>query len=81
MTSAQSLLATIFLADLRFGRSEAMLLASLFFIQLILPWSAVRISFIAIYLLISAYLLFIKRGPASEAFFDLLRGRTRAAQS
>ncbi len=53
----------------------------LFFIQLILPWSAVRISFIAIYLLISAYLLFIRRGPASEAFFDLLRGRTRAAQS
>jgi hypothetical protein len=81
LTSAQSLLATILLADLRFGRSEAILLASLFFVQLIFPWPAVRISFIALYLLICAYLLFIRRGPTSEAFFDLLRGRTRAPQS
>ena len=81
LTSAQSLLAAILLADLRFGRSEAILLASLFFIQLIFPWPAVRMSFIALYLLISAYLLFIRRGPASKAFFDLLLARPHVPQS
>ena len=75
LTSAQSLLAVILLADLRFGRSEAILLAALFFIQLIFPWPFIRISFIVLYLLICLYLLFIRRGPASEAFFDLLRAR------
>lgn len=81
LTSAQSLLAAILLADLRFGRSEAILLGSLFFIQLIFPWPVVRVSFIALYLLICAYLLFIRRGPASKAFFDLLLARPHVPQS
>ncbi|MFP6640594.1 MAG: sodium:calcium antiporter [Myxococcota bacterium] len=81
LTSAQSLLAAIMLADLRFGRREALLLAALFFVQLIFPYMVVRVCFIGLYIAISVYLLFIKRGPAAQAFFDLLLARPNAPRA
>jgi len=73
LTSAQSLLATILIADLRFGRSEGLLLAALFLGQLFFPDPEVRWGFTFVYLLISVALLL--RGPASRrrAFLALLR--------
>ena len=37
--------------------------------------------FIAVYIAISVYLLFIKRGPAAQAFFDLLLARPNAPRA
>lgn len=73
LTSAQSLLAIVLIADLRFGRNEALLLAVLFFGQLFFPNTEVRWAFTIVYLLLTAALLL--RAPAAErrAFFDLLR--------
>ena len=81
LTSAQSLLATVMLADLRFERREALLLATLFFVQLVFPFMAVRVFFIALYLGICVYLLFIKKGPAAGAFLDLLLARPNAPRA
>ena len=81
LTSAQSLVATVMLADLRFGRREALLLATLFFVQLVFPFTPVRVFFIALYLAICVYLLFIKKGPAAGAFLDLLLARPNAPRA
>ncbi len=72
LTSAQSLLATLLIADLRFGRREALLLAGLFFGQLVFPSTEVRYGFIATYL--GVFLWLLARDPARRAaFFGLLR--------
>jgi cation:H+ antiporter len=57
LTSAQSLLATILIIDLRFSRSEAVILALLFAGQFLFTSTHVRYFFIAVYLAISLALL------------------------
>ncbi|HKJ24351.1 MAG TPA: hypothetical protein VKB65_05970, partial [Myxococcota bacterium] len=57
LTSAQSLLAVILIADMRFSRVEALALAVLFLGQLFCPETRVRWGFIAVYLALSAALL------------------------
>lgn len=73
LTSAQSLLATILIADMRFGRNEALLLAALFFAQLFFPNPEVRWGFTFAYLLISVALLLRAGSARRNAFFALLR--------
>jgi len=73
LTSAQSLLATILIADLRFGRNEGVLLAILFGAQFLFPNPEVRWGFTAVYLLISLALLLRKTSGRRRAFFALLR--------
>jgi cation:H+ antiporter len=72
LTSAQSLLATLLVADHSFGRREALLLAALFFGQLIFPSTEVRYGFIVAYVLLFVWLL--ARDPARRrAFLGLVR--------
>jgi cation:H+ antiporter len=73
LTSAQSLLAAYLIADLRFSRREAWLLAALFFAQLVLPWKEVRIGFIGIYLAIFLWLLSFGGVERRRAFLSLFR--------
>jgi cation:H+ antiporter len=71
LTSSQSLLAAILLADLRFTRGEAVMLAILFVIQLVFPSPFVRSLFIVMYLAASVGFLVV--GPLDErrAFFRM----------
>jgi cation:H+ antiporter len=73
LTSAQSLLATILIAGLRFGRNEGLLLATLFLAQLFFPNPEVRWGFTVVYLLISLALLLRGTSGRRTAFFELLR--------
>jgi cation:H+ antiporter len=57
LTSAQSLLAAIVICDLRFSRVEALGLAALFAGQFLFTSTEVRYLFIALYLLLSVFLL------------------------
>jgi cation:H+ antiporter len=61
LTSAQSLLAVVVIADLRVSRMEALALAVLFLGQLFFPETAVRWAFVCVYLLLSLGILFF--GP------------------
>ncbi|MBW2229014.1 MAG: sodium:calcium antiporter [Deltaproteobacteria bacterium] len=79
LTSAQSLLAAILLADLRFTLGEALALATLFTVQLVLPSAPVRWAFIGIYLALSFYLLTFGPRRHREAFWPLLLGRSASA--
>jgi len=72
LTSAQSLLATIVIADLRIGRSEGVLLATLFLGQLCFPGTRVRYFFIGVYLVVAAALLLRRGAGGSRAFRSLL---------
>ncbi len=73
LTSAQSLLAAFLIADLKFSRREAWLLAVLFFAQLVLPWKEVRMGFIGIYLAIFLGLFFFGGAERRRAFLSLFR--------
>jgi cation:H+ antiporter len=73
LTSAQSLLAAYLIADLRFSRREAWLLAALFLAQLVLPWKEVRIGFIGLYLAIFLGMLSFGGAERRRAFLSLLR--------
>jgi cation:H+ antiporter len=77
LTSAQSLLAALLIADLRFGRLEAIALAILFGAQLFFPSTAVRWGFIALYMAIFAGLLVAGPPSLRRAFFALVLGRPR----
>ena len=66
----------ILVADFRFGRREAMLLAVLFGIQLYFPSAAVRWAFTAIYLALSVYVLAFGSPQTRKIFFWLLRGNS-----
>jgi len=72
LTSAQSLLAAILLADLRFSRKEAIALAVLFAAQLFFPSTLVRWWFVGIYLTASVGILLF--GPREQrlGFFRLV---------
>ena len=54
LTSAQSLLATLLIAEFAFSRAEAVLLAALFGVQLLFPDTSVRCAFSGLYLAIFA---------------------------
>jgi cation:H+ antiporter len=72
LTSAQSLLATLLIADHHFGLREALLLAALFFGQLVFPSTEVRYGFIVAYGVLFVWLL--ARDPARRrAFLGLVR--------
>jgi cation:H+ antiporter len=74
LTSAQSLLATLLLAQLALTRLEAIVLAALFGVQLVFPGTEVRMAFAALYMVLFAGLLL--QSPARRrAFFGLLRGK------
>jgi cation:H+ antiporter len=73
LTSAQSLLATIVIADLRIGRSEGMLLAVLFVGQLCFPGTQIRTFFIGVYLVVALALLLRRGQGGMRAFTSLLR--------
>jgi cation:H+ antiporter len=73
LTSAQSLLATLLIAELSFSRREALLLAALFGAQLVFPDTRVRIGFCVLYLAIFAGLLAFSPSRRA-AFLGLLRG-------
>jgi len=58
LTSAQSLLATLLICDLDFSRTEAVMLAALFGVQLFFPSTEVRYAFSVLYIAIFVLLLF-----------------------
>ncbi len=70
LTSAQSLFAAILIADLRFSRKEALLLASLFLGQFLFTSTEVRYLFIGLYFLLSVGLL--SRRECRRSFFDIV---------
>jgi len=77
LTSAQSLLAAVMLANLEFSRKEAIALAVLFAAQLFLPSTTARWWFFAFYMVAAVGLLI--RGPKDQrdAFLMLLLPRWR----
>ena len=76
LTSAQSLLATLLIAEFSFSRAEAILLAALFGVQLLFPDTSVRLAFSGLYLAIFA-LAIVASPIRREAFLDLMRMRPR----
>ena len=72
LTSAQSLLATVLVCQLRLTRVEAVVLAALFLVQLVFPDPAVRVAFCALYGVILAGLL-VHSPERRAAFFGLFR--------
>ncbi len=81
LTSAQSLLATVLIADLRFARREGMLLMLLFLGQAALPSTEVRWGFTLAYLVISAALLISGGATRRHAFVGLLWSRPQRGGS
>ena len=79
LTSAQSLLATVLIADLCFSRVEALLLAALFLAQFLFTCTEVRYLFIAFYLLLAVGLL-IGGGPKRRPMFFALLIPSRAGR-
>jgi cation:H+ antiporter len=72
LTSVQSLLATLVIADLRFSRTEALLLAALFLGQFLFTSTETRYVFIALYLLLFLGLFVFGGSPRRAAFISLL---------
>lgn len=81
LTSSQSLLAAVMLADLRFSRREALMLAALFTVQLVFPSTLVRGIFIALYLGLSAGILIVGPEEQRRAFFRIAFSRPGADTS
>jgi cation:H+ antiporter len=73
LTSAQSLLATLVIADLRFGRAEALLLALLFLGQFLFTSTESRYLFIGVYFAIFLGLFVFGGSARRAAFTSLLR--------
>ena len=74
LTSAQSLLATIVIVDLRFSRFEAIVLAALFGGQFLFTSTEVRYLFIALYLAIALALLVSDGGKRWRLLLRLVIG-------
>ena len=72
LTSAQSLLAALLIADLSFHRREAMVLLVLFLGQFLLPGTEARWAFTGFYLLAFVALLFFGPKAARAGFFGLI---------
>jgi cation:H+ antiporter len=73
LTSTQSLLAAILIADMHFSRRDAIMLAALFVGQFAFTSTEVRYLFIAAYLVISVVLLVSGGRQRRVMFFSLLR--------
>ena len=73
LTSAQSFLAAVVICDLRFSRTEAVLLAVLFGIQLLFPSREVRLAFAAVYMALAAGIL-LSSSARRSALLAVLRG-------
>jgi cation:H+ antiporter len=73
LTSTQSLLAAILIADMHFSRRDAIMLAALFVGQFAFTSTEVRYLFIAAYLVISVVLLITGGRRRRVMFFSLLR--------
>jgi len=71
LTAAQSLLAVIVIADLRFSVFEATILAGLFFAQMVTTSSELRFFFAAGYVALAVFLL-IARRDTMRGFVDLV---------
>ena len=76
LTSTQSLLATILIADLRFSRRDAIVLALLFVGQFAFTSTHVRYLFIALYVLIAVGLLVAGGSQRRRMFFSLIWSRS-----
>ncbi len=72
LTSTQSLLATILIADLRFSRSDAIMLALLFAGQFAFTGTHVRYLFILAYMVIAVGLLVAGGSQRRSMFFSLI---------
>jgi cation:H+ antiporter len=72
LTSAQSLVAAIMLADMRFGRREAIILAVLFAAQLFFPSTTARWGFMGFYMAIAVGLLIFGPRSQRDAFLQLV---------
>jgi cation:H+ antiporter len=81
LTSAQSILATVMIVDLRFSRREAFLLASLFLGQFLFTSTHVRYLFIAAYLLLTGALLVQGGGQRRRELVSILTGRDPVSPS
>jgi cation:H+ antiporter len=79
LTSAQSLLAALLIVDLRFSRTEALLLAALFLGQFLFTTTETRYFFIALYLAIALGML-VFDGSRRREFFVLLSFPRRRAE-
>jgi len=79
LTSTQSLLATILIADLHFSRRDAILLAFLFIGQFAFTSTHVRYLFIAFYLVIAVGLLIAGGSERRAMFFSLIWSRSKDA--
>ena len=81
LTSAQSLFAVILLCNLRFRRSEALLLASIFTVQLV--FSSEEVRWFCLWLYIALAVGWLTLGPAElrRSFFRLLLARPEPAES
>ncbi|MFI5216953.1 MAG: sodium:calcium antiporter [Candidatus Limnocylindria bacterium] len=75
LTSTQSLLAAILIADMHFSRRDAIVLAALFVGQFAFPSTEVRYVFIAAYAAISVGLLIGGGAERRRMFFSLLWAR------
>jgi len=77
LTSAQSLLATLLIVDLRFARTEALILAALFLGQFLFTSTEIRYFFTALYLGIALGVFIFGRSLRRKQFLSLLlSGRT-----
>jgi cation:H+ antiporter len=76
LTSAQSLLAAVLIVELEFSRGEAVLLASLFGVQLLFPTPEVRTAFAVLYVIVALGL--VAHSPMRRRALLALVGRVRA---
>jgi cation:H+ antiporter len=76
LTSAQSLLAAVLILDLRFTRTKALLLASLFLAQFLFTTTEIRYVFIVAYLAAAAWLLARGRERRAALLATLFPGRS-----
>ena len=81
LTSAQSILATVMIIDLRFSRREALLLAALFLGQFLFTSTHIRYLFIAAYLLLAGALLVQGGGHRRRLLTSILTGRDPVSPS
>jgi cation:H+ antiporter len=74
LTSAQSLLAVVIIADLRFTRLEAVALAALFLAQLLFPSQEVRNAFAVMYVLLAIGIVVFSAGDRRAGLRTLAVG-------
>ncbi len=74
LTSAQSLLAVVIIADLSFTRLEALALAVLFLAQLVFPSEEVRRAFAVVYVLLAVGIVAVSAGNRREGLRTLALG-------